>query len=328
MTYAIGQEKTFPVWKAIFLLCGGVTFLWGGVLLVFLPDDILSAKQFTLQDKAALVGRGRLSRTGILNHSIKVQQIKEALVDPQVWLLTLFMLLNEMINGGIANFSKLVLKSIVQDSLRTTALGIPTGAFQIFWILSGTYMASRFRNVRTIVMIVYLIPTMIATLLLWQLDRGTQKMGVLIALYISGSYVTSLVIALQMPAANLGGYTKRITGTAMVFMAYCVGNIIGPHAFLEDEQPIYPTGCKLILSCCVVQMFLAVALRTLAIWRNKKRDEGDVTAQTGAADDPVVEEISADQTDFEVSFIIFAYSLKLTLTISRTRISDMSTDGK
>jgi hypothetical protein len=42
-----------------------------------------------------------------------------------------------------------------------------------------------------------------------------------------GAFIASLVLALQLPASNVGGYTKRTTATAIVFLAYCVGNIIG-----------------------------------------------------------------------------------------------------
>ena len=38
-----------------------------------------------------------------MNKEIKWYQIREALLDPQVWILFLFTLLNEIINGGIAN---------------------------------------------------------------------------------------------------------------------------------------------------------------------------------------------------------------------------------
>ncbi|KAI0595038.1 major facilitator superfamily transporter [Biscogniauxia sp. FL1348] len=292
--YAVGQIQTFPVWKAIFLLCGGVTIIWGVVLYLFLPDNIIAAKRFTVEEKAALIGRGKLGRTGILHRQIKPSQIKEALLDPQVWLLTLFTLLNEVINGGIANFGKLIIKGLVKDPLKTTALGIPQGGFQVFWILTGTYLASRFRNARTIIMMVYLVPTVIGTSLMWRLDRDSSKVGVLMAYYIVGSFVASLVVAMQMPATNLGGYTKRMTGTAIVFMAYCVGNVIGPHAFLEKESPIYPTGCKVILACSVAQIFTALALRLLLSWRNKRRD-----AAMPAVEDGGVEELSADLTDFE-----------------------------
>ncbi|KAK7755374.1 hypothetical protein SLS62_002601 [Diatrype stigma] len=306
--YAVGQIKTIPVWKAIFLLCGGVTILWGVVVLVLLPDDILSAKRFSLREKATLVGRGKLGRTGILSHNVKFGQIKEALLDPQVWLLTLFTLLNEVINGGIANFGKLIVKGVVKDPLLTTALGIPQGAFQVIFILSGTYLPTRFRHARTVVMALYLAPTIIGTSLMWQLDRTTDqgRIGVLFAYYIVGSFVASLVIAMQMPSANLGGYTKRMTGTAVVFLAYCVGNIAGPHAFLEAEAPIYPTGCRVILACAVAQIAIAGALRWLLKRRNGKRDAAAGAAGVGGAgavgsvDTAAVEEVTADLTDFEV----------------------------
>lgn len=235
-----------------------------------------------------------------MNHHIKLYQLKEALLDPQVWLLTLFVLLNEIINGGISNFGKLIVKGIVEDPLKTTALGIPQGAFQVFWILTGTYLSSRFQNARTYVMMVYMIPTIIGTSLMWKLDRsGEHKTALLIGYYISGGFVSALVVALQMPASNLGGYTKRVTGTAVVFAAYCVGNIIGPHAFLEEESPTYPTGCLTVLSCAMGQVVVAAALRVLLVWRNRRRDQAAV--RDPALDGTAAHEAATDLTDLEVS---------------------------
>ncbi|KAL4915460.1 major facilitator superfamily domain-containing protein [Aspergillus aurantiobrunneus] len=204
LTFGIGQIKTIAVWRAIFLILGGITVFWGFIMLIFFPDDVLSAKRFTLEEKALLVGRGRLARTGILSHQIKWHQIREALVDPQVWILFLFMLLKETINGGIASFSKLTIKGLTGDPLTTVALGIPFGAFQLFWVLSGTFIASRISNFRTIVMFLYLIPTITGICMMWKLSHDTQKIAVLFGYYIVGAYVCSLVLALQMPATNLG----------------------------------------------------------------------------------------------------------------------------
>ncbi|KKY33111.1 putative major facilitator superfamily transporter [Diaporthe ampelina] len=292
-----GQIQGFPVWKAIFLLCGGVTVVWGIVLVFFLPDSILTAKRFTLEEKALLIARGRLAKTGILNKTVKWAQVGEAFRDPQVWLLFSFVLFNEVINGGYASFGKLIVKGLVTDPLKTTALGIPQGAFQVVWILSGTYIASHFKNQRTTVMALYNIPTIIGVSLIWRMDRTdyANKIGVLIGYYISGSYVASLVLALQMPSANLGGYTKRTSSSALVFLAYCAGNVIGPHAFLQQESPYYRTGCIVILACAVAQVCLAFGLRMMLQMRNKRRDDAAsaTQAQQGDALD------GADATDFE-----------------------------
>ncbi|RDW75925.1 putative MFS protein [Coleophoma crateriformis] len=301
ITYGIGrglEHKSFPVWKVIFLLCGGCTFIWGIVIFLFMPADIMSSKRLNNTEKATLIGRGWSNQTGILNHSIKWYQIREALMDPQVWILFLYTFLNELINGGFANFGKLILKGVVHGSLQTTALAIPQGAFQVVFILSGTLMASKLKNFRTIVMAIYIIPTIIGVSLMWQLPR-TNKYGNLLGYYITGSFVSALVVALQMPASNLGGYTKRVTGTAFVFLAYCLGNIIGPHAFLASEAPTYPTGCKLIIGCAVGQMFLACCLRLLLTRRNKKRDEAAAAAVAVTPGKEGVEEVYQDLTDFE-----------------------------
>lgn len=149
-------------------------------------------------------------------------------------------------------------------------------------------------------MAAYLIPTVVGICLIWKLDRNQGMMGVLFGYYICGSFVTSLVLSLQMPATNLGGYTKRTTATAIVFAAYCAGNVIGPHAFLDAEKPTYPSGCKLILACSAAQMTIALGLRLLLARRNKRRDQATGPTE-GGDESPVLDEISADLTDFEVS---------------------------
>lgn len=220
ITYCIGQQDNFSVWKAVFLLCGSATVCWGIVMMIFLPDDIISARRFTQDEKALLVARGAVANTGILNREIKWYQIREALLDPQVWILFMFTLLNEVINGGIANFGKLIIKGVVGTPLLTIAYGVPQGAFQVFFILTATFLASRLKNMRTVIMAFYLVPTVVGACLLWKLPR-TNDNGLLLGYYIVGSFVASLVLALQMPASNVGGYTKRVTATAFVFLAYC-----------------------------------------------------------------------------------------------------------
>ncbi|KAK5958780.1 hypothetical protein OHC33_000623 [Knufia fluminis] len=302
--YAVGYAKGFPVWKIIFLLCGGVTVIWGLVLMRYLPNNIMQAKRFSPEQKALLIARSQTNRTGVYNRKIKWSQIVEALTDAQVWILFFFTLFNETINGGVANFGKLIVKGVAGgDPLLTTAYGIPQGAFQIFWVFTGPFLASKFKNSRTLIMAIYIVPTVIGAILMWKLPRSNTA-GCLLAYYIIGAYVASLVLALQLPATNVGGYTKRVTATAFVFLAYCIGNIIGPHAFLPEEAPIYQTGCKVILSCAAAQIALTLGLRALLIWRNKKRDR---EAAAAGVDMGIEADVYEDLTDFQNPRFRYAY---------------------
>lgn len=79
----------------------------------------------------------------------------------------------------------------------------------------------------------------------------------------------------------------------MVFLAYCIGNVIGPHAFIASEAPQYATGVKVILACGAGQIVLAAILRYVLVRRNQDRDAMNLPPL--AAD----EEILMDLTDFE-----------------------------
>ncbi|CAF3476786.1 hypothetical protein SNK03_001969 [Fusarium graminearum] len=297
--YGVGQAKGWAVWRTIYVLCGGMTICWGIVLFFFLPNNILTAKRYTIEERAMLIAQSARNKTGVFNRKIKWNQIREVFSDMQIWLLFFYVLLNEIINGGIANFSKLIVKGFTHDALLTTAYGIPYGACNAIFMFTGPFVASKFKNVRTIVMCVWLIPTLIAVNLFWQLPRS-NKGGLLAGYYMCASFVGALIVALQMPASNVGGYTKRTTATAFVFLAYCIGNIIGPHGWVGSEAPIYQTGCKLIIGCVAGQVVIAIILRFVLIRRNRLRDEQG----------PVIEDENAalqDLTDFENPNFRYSY---------------------
>jgi hypothetical protein len=44
---------------------------------------------------------------------------------------------------------------------------------------------------------------------------------------------------LSLISSNVGGFTKRSVISATLFVAYCVGNIIGPQFFLASQEPKY-----------------------------------------------------------------------------------------
>ncbi|TPX18838.1 uncharacterized protein E0L32_011453 [Thyridium curvatum] len=298
--YAVGQAKGWAIWRIIYVLCGGLTVVWGVVLFFFLPDNILTAKRYTVEQRAMLVARSAANNTGIYSRKIKTAQIKEALCDVQVWLLFFYVLLNETINGGIANFSKLIVQGFTHDALLTTVYGIPYGACTAIFMFTGPYFASKVKNTRTIVMVAWLWPTLIAACFFWKMPRG-NKGGLLAGYYLCAAFVGSLIVALQMPASNIGGYTKRTTATAFVFLAYCIGNIIGPHAFLGREAPIYETGCKVIIACIAGQSAIAVILRIVLIRRNKARDAAGVPPGFDQND------LIQDLTDFENPTFRYSY---------------------
>ena len=69
-----------------------------------------------------------------------------------------------------------------------------------------------------------------------------------IGLILMSLYSVSLPLSLAMISANIGGITKRATVSAIYFIMYCVGNIIGPQLFFESQAPRYQVCFPITLS--------------------------------------------------------------------------------
>ncbi|GAB1205012.1 hypothetical protein APSETT445_003678 [Aspergillus pseudonomiae] len=82
----------------------------------------------------------------------------------------------------------------------------------------------------------------------------------------------ALPLAMSLVQANYRGVTKKMTMTAMMFVAYCAGNIAGPQLFRASEAPTYQTSFKAILICYIISGGLAISLRVYLQLTNKRRD--------------------------------------------------------
>lgn len=107
-----------------------------------------------------MIARMRRNQTGIEGRRINWAHIKEAYLDYKTWLFTLLGFVSNVPNGGISNFSTLVIKGLGFDTLHTALLGIPQGALVVIWIGLGA-LANRYmpNNSRTLVCAIFMIPT-------------------------------------------------------------------------------------------------------------------------------------------------------------------------
>ena len=115
---------------------------------------------------------------------------------------------------------------------------------------------------------------------------------------------------MSLITANTGGSTKRSTVNAVFFISYCVGNIIGPFSFKENEAPRYTSGIIAMLVAYCVEIFLLLAFAIYAAAMNKKKVESvesvavDLQGISGPLQDmPVL----SDQTDGEDPFFRYSY---------------------
>lgn len=95
INYAFGLiQGNLSSWHYMYYFAGSLTIVWGLLLLMVLPPDPIRAKGFDRREQYILVARLRCNNSGIRNTHLKLDQVKELLLDVKFWL-TFFMALYE-----------------------------------------------------------------------------------------------------------------------------------------------------------------------------------------------------------------------------------------
>jgi ACS family allantoate permease-like MFS transporter len=123
--------------------------------------------------------------------------------------------------------------------------------------------------------------------------------------FIFAAYAAGFPLSLSIIASDVAGYTKKTIVSAILFLAYCAGNISGPQVFFAREAPHYQTGCKICIACLCLGIVDILVLRQYMDWENKRRDrhqglvieaEPKVPVEEGVIELPCA---GLDETDWE-----------------------------
>ncbi|TAQ86753.1 hypothetical protein B7494_g4914 [Chlorociboria aeruginascens] len=207
-----------------------------------------------------------------------------------------------MPNGGTQAFSNLVLTGFGFTPLQSTLISLPASFISTTCILVTGYLASKYRNISTILISTTIIPPIIGSPLMnWGPSNGVKLLGY----YLLGFAHSAIPLMMSLIGGNVRGTTKKMAVTAGMFIAFCAGNIAGPQLFKKSEAPHYPTAFKAILICYTFASLASLGLRKYLIWVNKRRDliEG---INAGNEASPSIER-DEDITDFDT--VGFRYRL-------------------
>ena len=70
----------------------------------------------------------------------------------------------------------------------------------------------------------------------------------------------------------MAGHTKKITVNALFLIGYCVGNLVGPQTFIDNQAPDYAGAKIAIVVCGSVSLVCLIAIYISYYLENKKRD--------------------------------------------------------
>ncbi|PWY65694.1 MFS general substrate transporter [Aspergillus heteromorphus CBS 117.55] len=274
VAYGIGSIKIHAIasWQLLFLFLGAITAFISFFLLILLPDSPKKAIFLTKPERAIAVQRTLRNKTGVLDEGLfKWDQAWQAVRDPQTWFLVLYTFCVNLCNGGITSFSSIIINGFGFTEIKSLLMQMPLGAAQIIFLVLTATLATLIPNTRILMMIFNTIVSTIGMILVWKLDEDNRK-GRLTGLSLGAVFAVNIPLSLSIISSNVAGFTKRSTTSALLFIAYCVGNIVGPQFFYASEEPYYPTGMKAAISGLALGAFFLICLLGYYVWENRRRN--------------------------------------------------------
>ena len=285
LAFGLGHVKDgVGPWRWMYIVLGVATFVWGFVLMAFLPDSISTARFLTPEERRLAQDRAVTAGTGITERTRwRLDQVRECLIDPKTWLIFSIELVTQIPNGGTQNFANLVIKSFGFTSLQSTLINIPYSLLTAGIIAGTGWLAGRYRQMNCILIAVVVAPCITGSAIIHSresVSRGVQ----LFAYFLLSTGPAAMPLNLSLLQANYRGVTKKMTMSALLFLAYCAGNIAGPQFFRAEEEPHYGTAFRAIMVCYALAVVLAMTLRAYLQWTNHRRarEEGYVGSAGGA----------------------------------------------
>lgn len=90
-------------------------------------------------------------------------------------------------------------------------------------------------------MIVVVVSSLVGIIVVYVIPN-TNPWGRLVGIWLTAVFAANIPLSLSLISSNVAGFTKKTTVSAMMFIGYCVGNIVGPQFFFTSESPAYPVS--------------------------------------------------------------------------------------
>ncbi|KAJ1716340.1 pantothenate transporter [Aspergillus flavus] len=311
-------------WQYLYLIFGPITMLWGIIVFFTMPSSPMSAWFLTPRERKIAVVRVLHNHAGLHNRQYKVYQVKEALRDPQAWMLFSIVFLQCIPGGGLNAFNKIILTGLGFSSVESTVVAMPEHAVQLVSVLLAGIVCSWIGKGRCIAMILSNVCVLVGSVLLYKSSSTDRSENVALGCCIFTADLYGILYNVHVPdivqhcwihqendrQCILDSYLTQLHSfQVMVFVGYCVGQIITPQFFLSHEAPTYPTGFRAYFVTSSMMISVEAALMFYLLNENKRRDKRalESAASQSTGEHRIVETDLLDLTDWERAQFRYAW---------------------
>ncbi|PWN18948.1 MFS general substrate transporter [Microstroma glucosiphilum] len=255
-------------WRPFFLILGLIGCLNTALWLWVMPSTPATARWLTRREKAMALKRVACNQDGSKNVHFKWEHVREAALDPRIWLMFVFSILQNIPNS-LTQQRSIIIEQFGFTRLQTSLLNIPTGVLEMITIPTATWAARRWKTIH--VMTFWTIPAIVGASMLLGLSQE-HKVARLVAIYFFLS-TASFVLGMSWNSSCSAGSTKKMFSNALFLIGYCVGNIAGPLMWKAEYSPVNTVPWSIILATLILAIPTSYAAWYIAVYRNKRKEE-------------------------------------------------------
>ncbi|KAJ9241795.1 MFS transporter [Paecilomyces variotii] len=268
-------------WRLLFLVEGIPTLLMTPVAWFYVPDSAQDAKFLTAEEKEIANARG-LRQSGTLEREkgIVWKDIFLTLLDAKPWL-TAFMYFSCNVSfSSLPVFLPTILNDMGFTAVNAQGLTAPPYFLSFLITILTTWIADKSQQRGLMIAFLSLLGAVGYVLLATCTSVGVRYFGVFLA---ASGVFPAIANILPWVLNNQGSDTRRGMGMVLLNLIGQCGPFLGTNVFPETDAPRYVKGQSICAAFMFFTAFLALLLRTLLVWENKKLDRTYGTREERAA---------------------------------------------
>lgn len=273
LAYGITKGDTdMAKWRVLFLVEGLPTVAMAAVAFFFLPDSPEKAKFLTEEEKLVVRARvlkqvgGTESRFGTVNF----KEMLEGLMDLKGWILGLMYFSGNVAFSSLPVFLPTILKAMGFTSVNAQGLTAPPFFLSFLTVIATCYIADRTQQRGIVIAILTAIGGTGYVILATAKSVGARYFATFLA---AAGIFPAIGNVLPWVTNNQGSDTRRGTGIVLLNLIGQCGPLLGTRLYPKSEGPFYVKGQSVCAGFMFLFCVLALVLRTLLVWENKKLDE-------------------------------------------------------
>ncbi|KAG9243381.1 MFS transporter-like protein [Calycina marina] len=260
-------------WRLLFLVEGLPCICAGIATFFFLPDSPEKARFLSEEDRRVARARGVRQVGEETAHRvgrISFRDVGVALLDVKNYFTALMYFSCNVSFSSLPVFLPTILSEMGFSSINAQGLSAPPYFLAFLLVIITCYIADRTQQRGLIIIFMSIVGAIGYMLLATTNATGPRYTGVFLA---AAGVFPCIGNILPWVLNNQGSDTKRGTGIAILNIIGQCGPLLGTRVYPSSGSPYYRTGMWVCAGFMLFNALLALGLRMLLVWENKRLDE-------------------------------------------------------